>query len=234
MLKFLFDHNSGYILAEPEESKESLPWKIARDDDPVVYSEDWSAVAGHEPVLSDRDHGDKSDTPEEVSEEKEAPSKRGGVMFHIGEDEEKDEAHDEEYKKNHRKTSGSRKSGKKDRHHPEVQLEMRRRQGSELQIAENVLYEEEDVENLKEGDIEEIAGHRFEKSKGMTKHKISHGHHKPHMVRVGHNEANDIGKDMKMMSSMGYGFRTELDHSPHELFVEMDELEGEEWVERSR
>jgi len=221
---------------EPEESKESLPWKIARDDDPVVYSEDWSAVTGHEPVLSDRDHGDKSDTPEEGSEEKEAPSKRGGVMFHIGEDEEKDEAHDDEYKKNHRKTSGSRKSGKKDRHHPEVQLEMRRRQGSELhdKIAENVLYEEDDVENLKEGDIEEIAGHRFEKSKGMTKHKISHGHHKPHMVRVGANEAKDIGKDMKMMSSMGYGFRTELDHSPHELFVEMDELEGEEWVERSR
>ena len=216
--------------AEPEEAKERLPWKLARDDDPVLYSEEWSS---QEPVLSEREYADKSDTPEDISEDKEEHSKKGGVMFSIGGDEEKDE-HDEDYKNTHRKMSGSKKSGKKEKHHPEVSLEMRRRQGSELHMAENVLYEEEDVENLKEGDIEEIAGHRFEKSKGMTKHKISHGHHKPHMVRVGHDEATEIGKDMKMMKSMGYGFRTELDHSPHELFVEMDELEGEEWVERSR
>ena len=62
---------------------------------------------------------------------------------------------------------------------------------------------------------------------------IIHGHHKPHMVRVGH-EAKDIGKNMEMMSSVGYGFRLELDHGRHTLFVEMDELEGEEWVEGSR
>ena len=27
---------------------------------------------------------------------------------------------------------------------------------------------------------------------------------------------------------------TKFDHSPHDLFVEMDELEGEEWVEQAR
>ena len=31
-----------------------------------------------------------------------------------------------------------------------------------------------------------------------------------------------------------YGHQSELDHTPHELFVEMDELEGEQWVERAR
>ena len=31
-----------------------------------------------------------------------------------------------------------------------------------------------------------------------------------------------------------YGFQSALDHTPHELFVEMDELEGEQWVERAR
>jgi len=211
---------------EAEEPKESLPWKIARDDAPVLSSEEWSSAS--DPVFSDRDHAEKSDTPEDNSEE--AHTKRGGVMFTVGPEDREEDVHDEDYKKNHRKVSGSRK---KDRHHPEVSLEMRRRPGSELQLSENVLHEDDD-ENLKEGDLEEMAGHRFEKSKGMTKHKISHGHHKPHMVRVGHEEAKDIGKDMKMMKSMGYGFRTELDHSPHELFVEMDELEGEEWVERSR
>jgi len=208
-----------------DEPKESLPWKVARDDDPILSDD---KPASQEPVLSERDYGDKSDTPEDASEE--VHTKRGGVMFTIGTEEEKEDGHDEDYKKNHRKISGTRK---KDRHHEEVSLEMRRRPGSELQISENVLHEDDD-ENLKEGDLEEIAGHRFEKSKGLTKHKISHGHHKPHMVRVGADEAKNIGQDMKMMKSMGYGFRTELDHSPHELFVEMDELEGEEWVERSR
>jgi len=221
---------------EPEESKLSLPWKIARDDDPVLYSEEWSGSPGQEPVLSDRDHGDKSDTPEAVSDDKEGHPRSGGVKFHIGEDEDKEDPNDEqEYKKNHRKSSGSsRKGNKKERLPPDVQLEMRRRQGSELheKMSQNVLYEEDDVENLKEGDIEEIAGHRFEKAKGISKHKISHP--KPGMVRVGHSEIKDIGKDLKMMSSMGYGYKTELDHSPHELFVEMDELEGEEWVERAR
>jgi len=210
-------------IEELEEPKESLPWKISRDDDPVLYSEENRMT--QEP---DRDYGDKSDVPEDASEE--AHTKRGGVMFTIGTEEEKEDGHDEDYKKNYRKTSGYRK---KDRHHEEVSLEMRRRPGSELQLHDNIVHEDDD-ENLKEGDLEEIAGHRFEKSKGMTKHKISHGHHKPHMVRVGQDEAKNIGKDMKMMKSMGYGFRTELDHSPHELFIEMDELEGEEWVERSR
>ena len=32
-----------------------------------------------------------------------------------------------------------------------------------------------------------------------------------------------------------YGVRAkEFDHSPHDLFVEMDELQGEEWVEMAR
>ena len=31
-----------------------------------------------------------------------------------------------------------------------------------------------------------------------------------------------------------YGHQSTIDHTPHELFVEMDELEGEEWVERAR
>jgi len=200
--------------ADQDEPATSLPWKIARDDDPVLSG-------GQDAMISDR--GDAED------EDIETPVRRGGVMFQVGEiDDEKEE--DQEYKK--KRTSGSRK---KDRHHAEVSLEMRRRQGSELhdKIADNVVYEEDDVENLKEGDLEDIAGHRFEKSKGLSKHKITHGHHKPHTIRVGLNEVKDP-KDMKMVSGLGYGFRTELDHSPHELFVEMDELEGEEWVERSR
>lgn len=32
-----------------------------------------------------------------------------------------------------------------------------------------------------------------------------------------------------------YGGKTKVyDHSPHDLFVEMDELQGEEWIEMAR
>ena len=34
-----------------------------------------------------------------------------------------------------------------------------------------------------------------------------------------------------MVESM---YNKKIDHSPHDLFVEMDELEGEEWVEQAR
>jgi len=188
---------------EPRESKSPLPWKLSRDDAPIVYSEESSDTYGQ-------------DTNDDESLKAPA-SKKTGVMFHIGEDEEKE---DPDYLK---KMSKPKKTSKKEKH-SEVEFEMRRRQGSELFSAgsENK-YFEDDEENLKEGDLEDIAGHRFEKSKGLSKHKITHGHHKGR-VRVEHEDAKD----------MGYGFRTELDHSPHELFIEMDELEGEEWVERSR
>ena len=34
--------------------------------------------------------------------------------------------------------------------------------------------------------------------------------------------------------SVTYGFKKDIDHTPHNLFVEMDELEGEMWVEKAR
>ena len=38
----------------------------------------------------------------------------------------------------------------------------------------------------------------------------------------------------KQPRALGYGFQKAADHTPHQLFVEMDELEGEEWVEKAR
>ena len=31
-----------------------------------------------------------------------------------------------------------------------------------------------------------------------------------------------------------YGYKSGVDHSPHELFVKLDELQGGSWVEKSR
>merc|ERR1712224_983673 len=54
------------------------------------------------------------------------------------------------------------------------------------------------------------------------------------MIKIGREDVELVGQDMKMMSRLGYGFKSELDHTPHALFIEMDELEGEEWEERAR
>ena len=72
--------------------------------------------------------------------------------------------------------------------------------------------------NLKEADLEEIAGHRFEKTKGGAVSKISHN--KQSMIKIGREDeyVEMVGKDMKMMSRL----------TPHVLFIEMDELKGEE------
>ena len=84
--------------------------------------------------------------------------------------------------------------------------------------------------NLQEADLEEIAGHRFEKTKA-TSHKFTK---KAPVIKIGKEDIEKIGQDMKLMTTMGYGYNSELDHSPHALFIELDELEGEAWEERAR
>jgi len=69
--------------------------------------------------------------------------------------------------------------------------------------------------------LEEMEEHRFEKSLGLSVPKYSLSKRK--VLRM-----EDTGE------AEGYGQRTEIDHSPHPLFIEMDELEGEEWQERAR
>ena len=83
---------------------------------------------------------------------------------------------------------------------------------------------------LQEADLEEIAGHRFEKIKGGAVSKISHN--KWSMIKIGREDVEMVGKDIKMMSRLGYGFKS--DHTPHALFIKMDELKGKEWEEHAR
>ena len=47
-------------------------------------------------------------------------------------------------------------------------------------------------------------------------------------------QVQDFGRQEKATRSAGYGFQKDLDHTPHNLFVEMDELEQDEWVEKAR
>ena len=83
---------------------------------------------------------------------------------------------------------------------------------------------------------------RFDKQK--TAHKIDKAKERKFQVELWENSS--IGHFWKyaiteLNSQVGapvvpekYGHQSQLDHTPHELFVEMDELEGEQWVERAR
>ena len=47
-------------------------------------------------------------------------------------------------------------------------------------------------------------------------------------------QVQEFGKHERNARAAGYGFQKQLDHTPHNLFVEMDELEDNEWVEKAR
>ena len=53
-------------------------------------------------------------------------------------------------------------------------------------------------------------------------------------MKIGREDIEMIGQGGDKERTFGYGHRTDIDHSPHPLFIEMDELEGEEWQERAR
>ena len=81
--------------------------------------------------------------------------------------------------------------------------------------------------HLQEADLEEIAGHRFEKLKQGSRHP------RKAVFKIGKEDVAAIGKE-RAIAHLSYGFRDDCDHTPHALFIEMDELEGEEWEERAR
>ena len=95
----------------------------------------------------------------------------------------------------------------------------------------------DDEEELHEGDIDNMASRRFEKTGG--RHKISgstqerRGSHGVIDVSKGTRDAMGGKLDENIMKAV-YGYDKKPDHTPHELFVQMDELEGDKWVERAR
>jgi len=186
-----------------EESKSNFPWKVDRSDEPVVYTEE----------------------NEEKDDDDEKNKQSSGVKFSIGfNDEDTNEIVDED-EEEHFKEKGH----KQNRHKKKTS---RHQDKFERRPSENFVNLADESGNLQEADLEEIAGHRFEKTKGGAVSKISHN--KRSMIKIGREDVEMVGKDMKMMSRLGYGFKSELDHTPHALFIEMDELEGEEWEERAR
>eukprot|EP00094_Tigriopus_californicus_P004373 TCALIF_04214-PA protein Name:"Similar to SLC4A2 Anion exchange protein 2 (Cavia porcellus)" AED:0.09 eAED:0.09 QI:384/0.70/0.66/0.88/0.88/0.83/18/317/1415 len=152
---------------------------------------------------------------------------------HVDDDEEDRE---EKRRKRHKKSRrGSRHMS------IETDLSLRRTRGSELQMEDMALpTEEEEARNLEYRDVEDMASHRMDHLPGYSRHKIKKGA-STFQVK-GTPETYEQSKEINQMVEKLYGEKAKVgctvqqvyDHSPHDLFVEMDELQGEEWIEMAR
>lgn len=197
-----------YPSQEHEEATDRLPWKRSEDDS-VLPDTGAEIPSMSYPIVDEEGHREGH---------KEDGKKSGGVLFHIGDDYNEEVEQTNFAPCEHRKKS--RKSSKAD------PFSERYRQGSDLhqRLQRRPVTPEEDNE-VTELDRDDIGTRRFEKSKGLMMHKIDKSKDKAIQDR-------ETGPDAALVHH--YGHSINVDHTPHELFVEMDELEGDEWVERAR
>ena len=50
----------------------------------------------------------------------------------------------------------------------------------------------------------------------------------------GENNTGYVSSEEDGLRATDYGYSSSVDHSPHELFIKLDELQGQTWVEKSR
>lgn len=194
-------------VVEAGDAQESLPWKRGGQEEGILAEYGAEIPSSSEAIKAQ--HG--------ISEGDKEDGKKGGVFFHIGDDNEEPEPtgySNNEYKKKSRK--GNKYEPFSDRY----------RQGSDLQkmVQPRPVTPEENTA-MTELDREDIGTKRFEKSKGLMMHKID-------KTKDRAKSRDNLGTDGAVAGH--YGHKDNVDHTPHELFVEMDELEGEAWVERAR
>ncbi|XP_069108746.1 anion exchange protein 3-like isoform X2 [Argopecten irradians] len=121
-------------------------------------------------------------------------------------------------------------------HHDQFKQEdlmLRRQIGSEVKMEDyfkHVPTETEEAILLQKADLDDMSSHRFENVRGIRRHKIAKHNAVASIVHIG---KSDRGKKKPILK------KKKIDHSPHEVFVELDELYlGEnndfEWREKAR
>ncbi|XP_076681244.1 anion exchange protein Ae2 isoform X5 [Andrena cerasifolii] len=91
-------------------------------------------------------------------------------------------------------------------------------------LTRRVSVQPEEASTLQELDIDDLESHRSDDPRGMRRHKAAHP-----TVQIGRRKEGGIPHDT---------FKKMYDHSPHEVFVQLDELHGlgeeREWKETAR
>ncbi|XP_017752632.1 PREDICTED: band 3 anion transport protein isoform X2 [Eufriesea mexicana] len=138
--------------------------------------------------------------------------------------------HDEDRKcRRHQKHEHKRHHHKSRKYSLQEDPQWRKRSGAGLPDGSSVStrrvsVQPEEASTLQELDIDDLESHRSDDPRGMRRHKAAHS-----TVQIGRRKEGGIPHDT---------FRKMYDHSPHELFVQLDELYGigeeREWRETAR
>ncbi|XP_026299840.1 band 3 anion transport protein isoform X4 [Apis mellifera] len=138
--------------------------------------------------------------------------------------------HDEDRKcRRHQKHEHKRHHHKSRKYSLQEDPQWRKRSGAGLPdgpgvLARRVSVQPEEASTLQELDIDDLESHRSDDPRGMRRHKAAHS-----TVQIGRKKEGGIPHDT---------FKKMYDHSPHEVFVQLDELYGvgeeREWRETAR
>ncbi|XP_040568533.1 band 3 anion transport protein isoform X2 [Lepeophtheirus salmonis] len=185
-------------------------------------------------LIFSESHEGSQDFPsmEGQSNDDDKPAFSRKVSFHVGHEDE-DDYFLEDTKESQEVTKHRSSSKKKKKHsyRHALPLDLRRRVGSELAMEDNYSYVSD--EDLQLRDVENLASHRNDDLKALHRHKIKKDPSKISMYRVHRKEITE-GTENKLIQKV-YGIpKKEFDHSPHDLFVEMDVLQEDQWVEMAR
>ncbi|XP_072744179.1 band 3 anion transport protein isoform X4 [Anoplolepis gracilipes] len=138
--------------------------------------------------------------------------------------------HEEDRKcRRHQKHEHKRHHYKSRKYSLQEDPQWRKRSGAGLSdisslLTRRVSVQPEEASTLQELDIDDLESHRSDDPRGMRRHKAAHS-----MVQIGRRKEGGIPLDT---------FKKMYDHSPHEVFVQLDELHGlgeeREWRETAR
>ncbi|KAJ9594411.1 hypothetical protein L9F63_014169, partial [Diploptera punctata] len=109
------------------------------------------------------------------------------------------------------------------------------RAGSDFGIGNNrrISIRPEEASMLEEQDIDDLTSHRFDDAKGLRRYKIQSKMNSSSMVHIGRKDGESLQTVLPLQT-----LKKMIDHSPHEVFVQLDELHGEgderEWKETAR
>ena len=142
---------------------------------------------------------------------------------------------DESASRNRKKKK--KKSRRRSSKFSEDELRMRSFKGSELSHKEfqKLPTDKEEAMLLERKDLDDITHHRFDHLQGLSRHKINKKSSSANLMTI-HKDtgtAKALEHQRVLLDSMYLDAKV-IDHSPHNVFVEMDELKGDQWVEQSR
>ena len=131
------------------------------------------------------------------------------------------------------KKKRKKKTKRKSSRFTEEELKMRSFRGSEVSMKEpkGLPTDFEEAQTLEKKDLEDMTHRRFDHLHGLSRPKINKKSSTNLLTIQLSNKSEE--KQKAFITSM-YDQDKRIDHNPHNLFVEMDELIGNEWVEMSR